>query len=96
MAKKRPTAKQYIVVFALFLAVFFAFKACSTSGVDWSKYSPGVKARIDQMAATRDCAGLQAEFNTADSNNAAQRARTGSNNADLMEYIDNKMKDADC
>jgi hypothetical protein len=64
--------------------------------VDWSNYSPAVRSRIDQAAAAKDCALLQSEFNTADSNDDAQRARTGNGNADLMSYIDAKMKSAGC
>jgi hypothetical protein len=71
--------------------------ACSSSGdVDWENYAPDVPNRIDAMAASGDCAGLQAEFDTAEGNDNAQRARTGDGNADLMAYIDAKMQDAGC
>ncbi len=79
-------------------AVVVALSACSGSGtdVDWSNYAPDVKDRIDAMATSGDCAGLQAEFDTAESNDDAQRARTGDGNADLMSYLDAKMQDARC
>lgn len=66
------------------------------SGVPWEDYSPTVRTRIDALASAKDCAGLQAEFDIADANNAATRERTGHNNADLMSYIDKKMRKAGC
>jgi hypothetical protein len=65
-------------------------------GVDWENYHPSVRQRIDSMAASGDCAGLQDEFNTAETNSDAQRARTGDGNADLMRYIDDRMRGAGC
>jgi hypothetical protein len=64
--------------------------------VDWSNYAPEVRDRIGALAASGDCAGLQAEFDAADANDATQRARTGDGNADLMGYIDAKMQNAGC
>jgi hypothetical protein len=40
------------------------------------------------METEGDCIGLQAEFDTADANDDAQRDRVGEGNADLMAYID--------
>lgn len=68
----------------------------NSDAVDWSMYSPEVKDRIDRLASQGDCPGLQAEFDTADANDDATRARTGKGNADLMEYIDGKLEDAGC
>lgn len=65
------------------------------SGVPWEDY-PSVQSRIDGLAAAKDCAGLQAEFDTADANNAATEQRTGHNNADLMGYIDEALRSAGC
>jgi hypothetical protein len=48
------------------------------------------------MAVAGDCAGLQAEFDVADANDAAQRDRVGDGNADLMQYIDDKLEAAGC
>lgn len=64
--------------------------------VDWENYSSDVRTRIDGAAASGDCGALQAEFNTADANNDAQRERTGDGNADLMTYIDAKLSEAGC
>jgi hypothetical protein len=44
----------------------------------------------------RDCQGLRREFDSADANNAATLSRTGHNNAALMDYIDQNMKEAGC
>jgi outer membrane biogenesis lipoprotein LolB len=71
--------------------------ACSSGGsVDWENYSPDVRTRIDDAAASGDCAALQAEFDNADANDSAQRNRTGDGNADLMGYIDAKLSEAGC
>ncbi|MET0915005.1 MAG: hypothetical protein ABWY81_02265 [Jiangellaceae bacterium] len=58
-----------------------------TGTVDWENYAPDVQTRIDGMGQTKDCAGLRTEFDTAAANDAAQRARVGDGNADLMTYI---------
>jgi hypothetical protein len=68
----------------------------SSASVDWENYASSVKTRIDSMAAVGDCTGLQAEFDLADANDDAQRARTGDGNADLMGYIDEKLAGAGC
>lgn len=68
----------------------------SSDSVDWENYSPDVKARIDGMETERDCIGLQAEFDTADANDDAQRDRVGEGNADLMAYIDQALESAGC
>lgn len=70
--------------------------ANDTSGVKWSDYSPTVKARIEELIQAADCSGLQAEFNIADQNDAAQRNRVGVGNADLMNYINSSMSDLGC
>ena len=62
----------------------------------WQNYSPEVKKRILEMIKNKDCQGLQNEFNIADQNNEAQMRRTGRNNAELLEYIDNAMANMDC
>jgi hypothetical protein len=73
------------------------YEVTSESGsVDWENYSPSVKARIDSLAAAGDCSGLQREFDIADENDDAQRARVGSGNADLMDYVDAKLSEAGC
>lgn len=66
------------------------------SGVQWEDYDLSVKQRIDSMARDGDCAGLQAEFDTADANNDITMNRTGHNNARLMGYIDDQLDAAGC
>ncbi len=82
------------------LMLSLALAGCSSgtqwTEVDWENHDPSVKIRIEQMASSRDCAGLQAEFDTAEANSDVQRARTGDGNADLMGYIDEKMASAGC
>jgi hypothetical protein len=64
--------------------------------VEWGDYVSSLKGRLDALAQTKDCAGLQTEFNTADANNAATMNRVGHNNAKLMAYIDAQMKASGC
>lgn len=68
----------------------------ATPSMFGTKYSAAVQTRIDEMAERRDCAGLQAEFDTASRNDTATRSRTGSGTADLMGYIDGKLRAAEC
>lgn len=85
-----------IVLLLLGVLLTECSSADQTQDVDWENYSPTVKTRIDELAAAKDCAGLQREFDTAESNNTAQRNRTGDGNSDLMAYIDDKMAHAGC
>lgn len=64
--------------------------------VPWADYEVTLQAQIDDLTAAGDCAGLQAAFDTADANNDATMSRTGHNNADLMTYIDESMRLAEC
>lgn len=66
------------------------------AGVPWADYASSVRERIDAASAAGDCDALQAEFDTADANNEATLARTGHNNADLMGYIDDRLRAAGC
>jgi hypothetical protein len=66
------------------------------SGVKWSDYSPTVKTRIEGLIQSGDCSSLQAEFDIADQNDAAQRNRVGTGNADLMNYINTSMQKLGC
>lgn len=68
----------------------------STIDVPWDDYAAQVKITIDDLAIAKDCTGLQAQFDTADANNEATMTRTGHNNADLMSYIDDKLRTAGC
>lgn len=62
----------------------------------WADYAPSLQARIDALGTSRDCAGLQDEFDTADANNEATFNRTGHDNAELIGYIDDTMENASC
>jgi hypothetical protein len=64
--------------------------------VDWENHAPAVKKRIDKHGKAKDCDALQADFDTADMNDTAQRNRTGDGNADLLEYIDEWLRHAGC
>lgn len=64
--------------------------------VPWDDYASTVRTRIDEMAVSADCSGLQVEFDSADDADAATRNRTGHGNADLMSYIDAQMRRAGC
>jgi hypothetical protein len=66
------------------------------SGVKWGDYSPTVKTRIEEFIQASDCTNLQAEFDIADQNDAAQRNRVGVGNADLMNYINTSMQKLGC
>ena len=66
------------------------------SGVNWSDYAPIVKTRIEEFIQAGDCTNLQAEFDVADQNNAAQQNRVGVGNADLMNYINTSMQKLGC
>lgn len=68
----------------------------SSSDVDWENYAASLKLRIDRLADGHRCRLLQAEFDFADRASDAQRNRVGDGNADLMGYIDQKMRDAGC
>ncbi len=82
---------------AIALAVL-VLAACgsSESKVPWENYHPEVKERIETMHAAGNCAGLQVEFDTAYDNDAAQRARTGTGNSHLLNYIFDLQEDAGC
>ncbi|RRQ46501.1 hypothetical protein [Chryseobacterium sp. SC28] len=62
----------------------------------WDNYSLEVKERIHGLIRNKDCQGLQIEFETAYQNNEAQKRRTGRNNAELLDFIDNNMRKMDC
>lgn len=70
--------------------------AAAAGGVQWGDYVASLRSKIDGMGASKDCTGLQAEFDAADRNNAATMSRTGHNNAQLMGYIDTTMRTAGC
>lgn len=62
----------------------------------WREYDPEVKVRIYNLINSKDCAGLQREFNIADSNMDMKLKRTGRGNTELMSFINDKMRELDC
>jgi hypothetical protein len=81
---------------AIALAALTLSSCGDGGGVPWDNYDASVKDRIDSLEVAADCDGLQGEFDTADANNAQQRERTGTGNAELMAYIDAIMRDVGC
>ena len=79
----------------ILIPIVFILSACS-GGSFWDNYSPSVKPRIDAMIEAKDCKGLQENFEVAWNNNQAQMDRVGSNNAKLLGYIDEAMKEIGC
>ena len=80
--------KQIILVSFLFLS------ACGDVDITpkWENYDSTLKERIDSA----NCQQLQEQFNIAEANSDSQMARTGSNNAVLMGYIDDRMQMKKC
>jgi hypothetical protein len=79
------------------LAMTLGVSACGPDdSVVWSDYAPQVRTNIDTAAAAKDCQTLQSLFDSANSNNASTRQRTGHGNAELMAYIDKSMHNAGC
>ena len=75
----------------LLTTIFFCCGDLS-SEPDWSRYDSSLKSRIDKL----DCTGLRKEFDMAEANSDRQRDRTGSDNKNLMTYIDAKMQEKSC
>jgi hypothetical protein len=92
----RPSPARPVAAALLTLTALAGCGGGTSGGVDWANYDQSVRPRIDALAAAKDCAGLQNEFDTADANDAAQRSRTGDGNADLLDYIDQQLRDAGC
>lgn len=82
--------KSLLLVNLLFLS------GCGETEVNWENYHPEVKTRIESMISSKDCHGLQSEFDTAYTNSDAQRARTGEGNSSLMSYIEEKKQAIGC
>jgi hypothetical protein len=81
------------------------FASCSSDGgaavqrqvgVQWADYPPTLQAKIDALALAKDCVALQVEFNQADATNLATQSRFGHNNFELLKYIDDKQRAANC
>lgn len=62
----------------------------------WKLYDPELKSRIYNLIKSKDCDGLQREFNIADRNSKVNLKRTGTSNAYLMDFINSKMKRLGC
>lgn len=60
------------------------------------RYVADVVERIDVYASRGDCDALQEEFDAAEALDAAERDRTGEGTADLLAYIDDRMRKAGC
>jgi len=77
--------------------VVLAGCGASEPAVDWNgKYTPTVKARLDDLVKTKDCDGLRAELVTAKATNAAKKQLNGSGTADLVAYIEYGLDKAGC
>lgn len=62
----------------------------------WKDYAPEVRVRIIEKVLLKDCEALQNEFSIADQNNASQIARTGTGNTELMNFIDENLREIGC
>lgn len=64
----------------------------------WNKYDPIVKDRIELMIFNKDCGALQEEFDATAENSERIHAsgRTANRNLDLMDFLDEQMKELDC
>lgn len=98
--EKKP---DYIKGAVTIVVLFFVVRACFFGGEsevqrpvstepNWSLYTPELKQRI----LNSNCTELQKEFETAANNSDRQRARTGSGNLKLMNYIDERLKAKGC
>lgn len=76
--------------------VMFGCGSGSASGIPWGDYAPGLQSTIDALATAKNCTALQSQFDAADANGDATKTRTGHNNAELMKYIDGKLRAAGC
>ena len=85
-----------MVSIALALGVLAGCGA-SEPAVDWTgKYTPTVKARLDDLIKAKDCDGLEAELLTAKATDAARKRLSGSGTADLVAYIEYGLDRAEC
>ena len=84
------------VVLSLSKGVTPATQPAAVPNVPWADYASDLQPRIDALARSKDCRGLQSEFDVADGASAATMTRTGHNNAQLMDYIDYQLRAAGC
>jgi hypothetical protein len=64
--------------------------------VPWGHYQDLLQTRIDQRAALGDCRGLQREMDTVLAKSDATFADYGHDSQALLDYIAEKMAQADC
>ncbi len=64
--------------------------------VPWRDYAPSLQAKIDAMALAKDCDGMQVDFNRIGATNLAMRNRFGHGNVEVLQYIDDKEREANC
>lgn len=64
----------------------------------WNEFDPTVKQRVYKMIEEKDCTGLQQEFNvTAENMDRLQASgKRASRNLDLMDFLEEQMKELDC
>lgn len=67
-----------------------------SAAVLWRDYEPSLQAYIDGLATAKDCNGLQAKYNEIGATNLAERNRTGHGNFQVLKYIDDKEREANC
>ena len=70
--------------------------ATTTTVLAWGDYDVGLQAKIDSMAAAKDCDGMQAEFNQIGGTNLAVRNKFGHGNEAVLTYIDAREREANC
>lgn len=63
--------------------------------VDWSQWSPELRAELDAAVAAKDCGTLQRNFDQADANSDANKAH-GRDSSELMAWLDQQMKAVGC
>ena len=70
--------------------------ATTTTVLVWADYEPGLQAKIDAMAVSKDCDGMQSDFNQIGATNLAVRQKFGHGNEAVLTYIDAKEREANC
>lgn len=68
----------------------------SRSEVDWNKYEPDLKQKLDSLAELADCEMLQREFDRFFDGSETEQNKTGTNNVSLLVYIDSAMRASGC
>ena len=106
-AQMSRNTSRLTMVFSVAVVVLLAIPIASCSsdgsaavsrkaGVQWGDYPPTLQTKIDALALAKDCDALQIEFNQAHASNLATQNRVGHNNFELLKYIDDKQRAANC